>query len=78
MDQRGTGCSSAITAANLAAKGSAEQQASYLKHFRYKRADLCIRIFMQAGVQTFSCSGIGRDILGPTVMLFMLFTGLTA
>lgn len=34
MDQRGTGCSSAITAANLAAKGSAEQQASYLKHFR--------------------------------------------
>lgn len=54
MDQRGTGCSSAITAANLAAKGSAEQQASYLKHFRYTHAHLCICIFMQAYVQT-SC-----------------------
>jgi len=34
MDQRGTGRSSPITTANLAAKGSAEQQASYLQHFR--------------------------------------------
>ena len=34
LDQRGTGLSTPITAATLALKGSAEQQADYLKLFR--------------------------------------------
>jgi pimeloyl-ACP methyl ester carboxylesterase len=34
MDQRGTGRSSAITTANLAGRGTPEQQAEYLSFFR--------------------------------------------
>jgi hypothetical protein len=34
MDQRGTGRSSAITTANLASRGTPEQQAEYLSFFR--------------------------------------------
>ena len=45
MDQRGTGRSSPITVANLLAKGSAQEQASHLQHFRY-----CIQLPLPAGL----------------------------
>jgi hypothetical protein len=40
LDQRGTGLSTPVTAAAVAARGGAEEQAAYLQHFR---ADSIVR-----------------------------------
>ena len=44
MDQRGTGRSSSISVANLLAKGSAQEQALYLQHFRFTTAEVASQL----------------------------------
>ena len=62
LDQRGTGRSTPVLAQTLAARGSPEAQADYLKHFRYECERVGIRgvhghlhFYAQARYQELDC-----------------------
>ena len=79
LDQRGTGRSSRITVGNLPLRGTPQQQADYLQHFRYP---ICVSLLRSrwppaglVGQQGFTLSGCASVRTNLTMTCYSLSWG---